>query len=47
MPVYSASSARPPPATLLVSLALDKTPATTSQRFVLADYIVLRNSRPS
>ena len=46
MPVYSASSARPPLATLSVSLALDKTPASTSQRFVLLDNIVLRNSQP-
>jgi prepilin-type N-terminal cleavage/methylation domain-containing protein len=45
-PVYTASSARPPRATLSVSLALDKTPASTSQRFVLVDNIVLRNSRP-
>jgi prepilin-type N-terminal cleavage/methylation domain-containing protein len=47
MPVYGASSARPVPAVLSVSLALDKTPANTSQRFVLADNIALRNSRPS
>ena len=46
MPVYSASSARPPRATLSVSLALDKTPASASQRFILFDDIVLRNSRP-
>jgi hypothetical protein len=46
MPVYSASRARPPRALLSVSLPLDKTPASTSQRFVLLDYIVLRNSRP-
>ena len=46
MPVYSASSARPPRATLSVSLPLDKTPASTSQRFVLIDNIVLRNSQP-
>ena len=46
MPVYSASKARPPRALLSVSLPLDKTPASTSQRFVLLDYIVLRNSRP-
>ncbi len=45
-PVYSASSARPPRAALSVSLALDKTPASTSQRFVLLDTIVLRNSQP-
>jgi prepilin-type N-terminal cleavage/methylation domain-containing protein len=43
-PVDSASSARPPRATLSVSLALDTTPASTSQRFVLLDNIVLRNS---
>jgi prepilin-type N-terminal cleavage/methylation domain-containing protein len=47
MPVYSASTARPPGAGLSVSLALDKTPATTAQRFVLTDNITLRNSRPS
>jgi hypothetical protein len=47
MPVYSVSTARPPSATLAVALALDKTPANTSQRFVLADNIALRNSRPS
>jgi hypothetical protein len=47
MPVYSASSARPPQATLSVSLALDKTPADAKQRFLLNDDIVLRNSRPS
>jgi prepilin-type N-terminal cleavage/methylation domain-containing protein len=47
MPVYSASSARPPQATLSVWLALDKTPADTKQRFLLNDDIVLRNSRPS
>jgi hypothetical protein len=47
MPVYSASTARPPSAALSVSLALDKTPATTAQRFVLTDNIALRNSRPS
>ena len=46
MPVYSASSARPPRATLSVSLALDLTPANTNQRFVLIDNIVLRNSQP-
>ena len=46
MPVYNASSARPPRATLSVSLALDLTPANTSQRFVLIDNIVLRNSQP-
>jgi hypothetical protein len=47
MPVYNASSARPPQATLSVSLALDKTPADAKQRFLLNDDIVLRNSRPS
>jgi prepilin-type N-terminal cleavage/methylation domain-containing protein len=47
MPVYSASTARPPSAALSVSLALDKTPANTRQRFVLTDNIALRNSRPS
>jgi hypothetical protein len=47
MPVYSASTARPPSAALSVSLALDKTPANTAQRFVLTDNIALRNSRPS
>ena len=31
---------------LSVSLALDLTPANTSQRFVLLDNIVLRNSQP-
>jgi prepilin-type N-terminal cleavage/methylation domain-containing protein len=46
VPVYSASSPRPPRATLSVSLALDKTLGSTSQRFVLLDDIVLRNSRP-
>jgi type IV pilus assembly protein PilW len=46
MPVYNASSARPPRATLSVSLALDLTPASTIQRFVLIDNIVLRNSQP-
>jgi hypothetical protein len=46
MPVYTSSSARPPRATLSVSLALDLTPANTSQRFVLIDNIVLRNSQP-
>ena len=46
MPVYGASSARPPRATLSVSLALDLTPASTNQRFVLIDNIVLRNSQP-
>jgi prepilin-type N-terminal cleavage/methylation domain-containing protein len=44
MPVDSASTARPPRSTLSVSLALDKTLASTSQRFVLLDNIVLRNS---
>ncbi len=44
-PVISGSSARPPRAALSVSLALDKTPASTSQRFVLLDTIVLRNSQ--
>ena len=47
MPVYSASSARPPRMTLAVTLPVDATQATTSQRFVLADSIVLRNSQPS
>jgi prepilin-type N-terminal cleavage/methylation domain-containing protein len=47
MPVYSASTARPPSAALTVSLALDKTPANTAQRFVLTDNVSLRNSRPS
>jgi prepilin-type N-terminal cleavage/methylation domain-containing protein len=47
MPVYSASTARPPSAALTVSLALDKTLANTAQRFVLTDNISLRNSRPS
>jgi prepilin-type N-terminal cleavage/methylation domain-containing protein len=46
MPVYSASRTRPPRALLSVSLPLDKTPASSSQRFVLLDNIVLRNSRP-
>jgi hypothetical protein len=46
MPVYNASSARPPRATLSVSLALDLTPGNTNQRFVLIDNIVLRNSQP-
>ena len=45
-PVTSASSARPPRAALSVSLALDMTPANPSQRFVLLDTIVLRNSQP-
>ena len=44
--VDGASSTRPPHAALSVSLALDLTPATTSQRFVLLDTIVLRNSQP-
>lgn len=47
MPVYNASTVRPPSAVLAVSLALDKTPANTGQRFVLTDSISLRNSRPS
>jgi prepilin-type N-terminal cleavage/methylation domain-containing protein len=46
MPVRAASSARPPRATLSVTLPIDKTPADASQRFVLADNIVLRNSHP-
>jgi prepilin-type N-terminal cleavage/methylation domain-containing protein len=46
MPVYNASSARPPRATLSVSLAVDLTPANPNQRFVLIDNIVLRNSQP-
>jgi prepilin-type N-terminal cleavage/methylation domain-containing protein len=45
-PVDGASSGRPPHAALSVSLALDMTPASTSQRFVLLDTIVLRNSQP-
>ena len=45
-PVFSASSARPPRAALSVLLAVDATPADTSQRFVLADNITLRNGRP-
>ncbi len=45
-PVDSASSARPPHAALSVSLVHDMTPASTSQRFVLLDTIVLRNSQP-
>ena len=44
-PVISGSSARPPRAALSVSLALDKTPASPSQRFVLLDTIVLRNTQ--
>jgi prepilin-type N-terminal cleavage/methylation domain-containing protein len=44
-PVISGSSARPPRAALSVSLALDKTPASSSQRFVLLDTIVLRNTQ--
>jgi len=47
MPVDNASTSRPPSAALSVSLALDKTPANTNQRFVLTDNITLRNSRPS
>lgn len=47
MPVYSASTARPPSTAVSVSMALDKTPANTAQRFVLTDSIALRNSRPS
>jgi prepilin-type N-terminal cleavage/methylation domain-containing protein len=46
MPVYSASSARPPRMSLAVTLPVDQTPATTSQRFVLTDNIALRNSQP-
>lgn len=46
MPVYNGSTARPPRATLSVTLALDLTPANTNQRFVLVDNIVLRNSQP-
>ena len=46
MPVYNASSARPPRATLSVSLPVDVTPVDTKQRFVLVDNIVLRNSQP-
>jgi hypothetical protein len=46
MPVYASSTARPPRATLSVSLALDLTPTDTKQRFVLIDNIVLRNSQP-
>jgi prepilin-type N-terminal cleavage/methylation domain-containing protein len=45
-PVDSASSARPPRATLSVSLVVDETPADMKQRFVLFDNITLRNSRP-
>jgi prepilin-type N-terminal cleavage/methylation domain-containing protein len=45
-PVDGGSSARPPHAALSVSLAHDMTPASTSQRFVLLDTIVLRNSQP-
>jgi type II secretory pathway pseudopilin PulG len=44
-PVYSASSARPPLATLTVTLPVDKTPADAKQRVVLSDDIALRNSR--
>ena len=47
MPVYNASTVRPPGTALTVSMALDKTPANTNQRFVLTDNITLRNSRPS
>jgi hypothetical protein len=32
---------------LAVTLPVDETPATTSQRFVLTDNIALRNSQPS
>ena len=46
MPVFSASSAPPPRATLYVSLVTDQTPADANQRFTLVDAIVLRNSRP-
>jgi prepilin-type N-terminal cleavage/methylation domain-containing protein len=45
-PVDNGSSGRPPHAALSVSLALDMTPASTTQRFVLLDTIVLRNSQP-
>jgi prepilin-type N-terminal cleavage/methylation domain-containing protein len=45
-PVDGGSSTRPPHAALSVSLAHDLTPASTSQRFVLLDTIVLRNSQP-
>lgn len=44
MPVDSASSARPPRTAVSVTLPVDVTPSDTSQRFVLADSIVLRNS---
>jgi type II secretory pathway pseudopilin PulG len=44
-PVYSASSARPPLATVSVSLPVDETPADAKQRFLLSDDIALRNSR--
>ena len=46
VPVYNASSAPPPRATLSVSLPLDLTPTDTNQRFMLVDNIVLRNSQP-
>jgi prepilin-type N-terminal cleavage/methylation domain-containing protein len=46
MPVYNASTARPPRATLSVVLPFDLTLANTNQRFVLIDNIVLRNSQP-
>ena len=46
MPVYNASTARPPRATLSVVLPFDLTPANANQRFVLIDNIVLRNSQP-
>jgi prepilin-type N-terminal cleavage/methylation domain-containing protein len=46
MPVYNASTARPPRATLSVVLPFDVTLADTNQRFVLIDNIVLRNSQP-
>jgi hypothetical protein len=42
-PVRSGSRPR---VTLSVALALDVTPADAKQRFVLLDYIVLRNSQP-
>ena len=47
MPVYERVERAAAARALSVSLALDVTPASTSQRFVLLDDIVLRNSRPS
>jgi prepilin-type N-terminal cleavage/methylation domain-containing protein len=46
MPVDSVSSSRPPLTALSVTLPVDTTPADARQRFVVADDIVLRNSRP-